>query len=442
MKLLRSLVSTVLCAVLFCLVAACNTSGLVGGECAHGLSACGHSCVNLGSSEANCGSCGFQCDSGEACHAGVCMPSDNTGDDTGRPGTDETDTAPNQSGADASVDSSGHIRDGGGSSSASDADALDGSVSTEPDAGFEDPCFPPYSSAENCGACGVVCTEEAPFCAPSGGTFVCVDGCNDPLQLCADRCVNLVTDPLHCGECGNECPTGLCRNSKCVGGQIGHLVAMCMSYEQLFSSSPQGVLLANAVFLATNKTVRVMMFDAYAPAASRNQMRSVITTAGRTRGRTVRIDTAQSANEIVSGLRLSSYEALVIADMSLAPLNASRDMGRALSTTIDTFTRAGGIVVVASGAAATEMPQFWNSNGASLFDIQSVADVTFLELQNRAPADALAANVLTPFLALTSTCVFDMPAVTDPDTEVVITGPNAGDAGGELPVVLHRVMYP
>jgi hypothetical protein len=215
-----------------------------------------------------------------------------------------------------------------------------------------------------------------------------------------------------------------------------------MSFEQLFSNSPQGVLLANAVFLATNKVVRVMMFDAYAPAASRNQMRSVITNAGRTRGRTVRIDTAQSSGEIVSGLNLANYEALVIADTSFAPVNAARDMGRALSTTIDTFTRAGGIVVIASGAAATEMPQFWNSNGASIFDIQSVADVTFLELQNRAPADALAANVLTPFLALTSSCVFDMPELTDPDTEVVITGPNTGDAGGELPVVLHRVMYP
>lgn len=439
-RALRSLISATLIAVGVALAPGCNTSGLVGGQCAHGLSACGHSCVNLGSSEANCGRCGFECESGEACRAGVCMPSDNTGDDTRQPGTDGTATTSDQSGTNASIDLDASLLDGGDATS--DADILDSSVSTEPEAGFEDPCFPPYSSAENCGACGIACTEEAPFCAPSGDTFTCVDGCNDPLQLCADRCVNLVTDPLHCGECGNECPTGLCRNSKCVGGQIGHLVAMCMSYEQLFGNSPQGVLLANAVFLATNKTVRVMMFDAYAPPASSNQMRSVITNAGRTRGRTVRIDTASNANQIVSGLNLSNYEALVIADMSRAPVNAPRDMGRALSTTIDTFTRAGGIVVVVSGAAATEMPLFWNSNGASLFDIRTVSDITFLELQNRAPADALAANVLTPFLALTSTCVFDMPTVTDPDTEVVITGPNAGDAGGELPVVLHRVMYP
>src|SRR5690606_9158997 len=273
-------------------------------------------------------------------------------------------------------------------------------------------------------------------------TFVCVDGCNDPLKLCADRCVNFVTDPLHCGQCGNECPTGLCRNSKCIGGQIGHLVAMCMSYEQLYDHSPQGVLLSNAVFLATNKTVRVLTYEAYAPPAARNQLRSVITSAARTRGRTVHIDTAPDPSDIVANLTLSNYEVLVIADMSRAPLNAARDMGRTLSTTIDTFARSGGIVVVASGSGAPEMPLFWNSNGANIFDIRTLADVTFSELHNRAPANSLTANVLTPFLALTSTCVFDMPPVNDPDTVVVITAQNTGDAGGELPVVLHRVMYP
>lgn len=432
MNVLRSL----LLSLVLSSIAGCNTSGLVGGACAHGLSPCGHSCVNLGSDEANCGSCGFECDTTEACRAGVCMP----GPDTGGDGTtSDTTTSGAVSEPDASLGTSEPVRDGGLDGAVSEPD---GSVSSAAEGGIEEPCFPPYSSAENCGACGVVCTEEAPFCAPSGDTFACVDGCDDPLQLCADRCVDLVTDPLHCGECGNACPTGLCRDSECVGGQIGHLVAMCMSYEQLFGNSPQGVLLANSVFLATAETVRVMMFDAYAPAAARNQVRQVINSGGATRGRTVRINTARTASEIVAGLRATNYEVLVIADMSLAPANAARDMGRAISTTIDAFTRAGGIVVVASGAAASEMPSFWNSDGASLFDIQGIADITFQELQNRAPADAVAANVLTPFLALTSTCVFDMPAVTDPDTEVVITGPNTGDAGGELPVVLHRVMYP
>lgn len=411
----------------------CNTSGLVGGECARGLSACGHQCVNLGSDEENCGSCGRGCKSDELCRAGTCMQGNETG--STEP-TDSTSTASNASGSSGSSSSTG---DGG--SDAPDSDTTS-DVSTGPEAGTGDPCFAPYNSAENCGACGAACTAEAPFCAPAGDTFECVDGCDDPLRLCADRCVDTTTDPLHCGRCGNACPTGLCRESECVGGHAGHLVALCMSFEQVFANSPQAVLLANAVFLATSPMTRVMVFDAFAPNAAKNQVRSIISSAGATRGRQVRIDVASTPADVVSALKIANYEVLVIADTSLAPSGAVRDMGRAISTTLDSFTQAGGVVVITSGSAATEMPEFWGSDGASLFDVRGVPDVTFTELQNRAPADAVAANVLTPFLALTSTCVLEMSMDVGADTEVVISGLNPGDAGGELPVVLHRVIVP
>src|SRR5690606_2929901 len=101
------------------------------------------------------------------------------------------------------------------------------------DAGPQEPCFAPYNSAEHCGACNAACGAEAPFCAPVEDTFECVDGCPDSLQLCADRCVDVTRDPLHCGRCANACPTGICQDSECVGGSVGHVVAMCMSFEQL-----------------------------------------------------------------------------------------------------------------------------------------------------------------------------------------------------------------
>jgi hypothetical protein len=420
-------------------VSACNTNGLVGNGCAEGFTTCGQSCVNLRSDEQHCGQCGNQCDNGERCRSGRCAP-----------GSDTTDVSPSSSsgdsssskGSDSETTLTSDVVDAGDSSTGrTETGETSEGASTGPDGGFLEPCFPPYNSAEHCGACDSACPASMPFCAPTGDTFHCVSGCREPLLLCADRCTDVTSDPRNCGECGNTCPTGICRDSECVGGQAGgHLVAMCMSFEQLYGDSPQGVLLANAVFLATGETTNVVLFDAFAPTVVKNRMRTLIRDSGAARGRRVTVNVAASVDEVSLALQSNFYDVLVIADTSLARVGSMRDMGRVLAPAMDAFTRSGGVVVVTSGSGATQMPDFWNSRGTNLLDVQGVPDITFEELYNRAPADALAANVLTPFLALTSTCVFEL-ADPGPDTQVIITGKDPNGVG-ELPVVLHRVMLP
>lgn len=419
-------------------VSACNTNGLVGNGCAEGFTACGQSCVNLRTDALHCGECGSRCDDGERCRSGACRPSDTTDVSPGSSSGDSSTSRGNDSETtltSAVVDAGDSETDGTRSGETS------GGTSSEPDGGFLEPCFPPYNSAEHCGACDAACPASTPFCAPTGDTFHCVSGCREPLLLCADRCADVTSDPRNCGECGNACPTGICRDSECIGGQAGgHLVAMCMSFEQLYGDSPQGVLLANAVFLATGETTNVVLFDAYAPTVVKNRMRTLIRDAGAARGRRVTVNVAGSIDEVHTALKANFYHVLVIADTSLATPGIMRDMGRILAPDMATFTQGGGVIVVASGSAATQMPDFWNSRGTGLFDVQGVLDITFTDLHNRAPANALAANVLTPFFALTSTCVFDL-ADPGPDTQVIVTGQNPNGAG-ELPVVLHRVMLP
>lgn len=418
-------------------LSACNTNGLVGNGCAEGFTACGQSCVNLRSDELHCGQCGARCDDGERCRSGACTPSDTT---DVSPSLSSDGSSSSRSDSHTTLTSDVVDAGDSGTNATESGETTDG-TSGEPDAGFIEPCFPPYNSAEHCGACDAACPVSMPFCAPTGDTFHCVSGCREPLLLCADRCTDVTSDPRNCGECGNSCPTGICRDSECIGGQAGgHLVAMCMSFEQLYGDSPQGVLLANAVFLATGENTNVVLFDAFAPTVVRNRMRTLIRDAGAARGRRVTVNVAASIDEARSALQSNFYDVLVIADTSLGNPGIVRDMGRVLAPAMDTFTRDGGVVVVTSGSGATQMPDFWNSRGAGLFDVQGVPDVTFQELHNRAPADALAANVLTPFLALTSTCVFEL-ADPGPDTQVIITGPNPNGVG-ELPVVLHRVMLP
>ena len=68
-----------------------------------------------------------------------------------------------------------------------------------------------FLDTKNCGKCGTVCKLDngTPGCAAPG---VCVIyGCNAPYTNCNDfseGCVNLSSDPEHCGSCTTACSVG------------------------------------------------------------------------------------------------------------------------------------------------------------------------------------------------------------------------------------------
>ena len=66
-------------------------------------------------------------------------------------------------------------------------------------AGGQAPC----TTLADCGA--------VPICEGES----CVD-CFGGYLLCGAYCADLVTDPLHCGACGNVCPTGICQAGVCI----------------------------------------------------------------------------------------------------------------------------------------------------------------------------------------------------------------------------------
>ncbi len=74
-------------------------------------------------------------------------------------------------------------------------------------------CVDPSSDADNCGDCGVEC----PSGVCSGGA--CAGACPPPATLCAGACTDTQSDRGHCGACGNACPAGLsCFQGACVDG--------------------------------------------------------------------------------------------------------------------------------------------------------------------------------------------------------------------------------
>lgn len=93
--------------------------------------------------------------------------------------------------------------------------------SSDPDDG----CETDLSKDDNCGACGVQCPESEPYCAPRAGSnaeqpeYECATGCSTdaPIQ-CGTSCVDIESNPLHCGECDNECETPRHATVFCDGG--------------------------------------------------------------------------------------------------------------------------------------------------------------------------------------------------------------------------------
>src|SRR5271166_4657831 len=161
---------------------------------------CSGICVDTSISQLNCGSCGNACLPGETCCSGVCACNCTTGEKCS-----PIETCCSGTCANLSMDSS------------------------------------------NCGACGQVCHVAAGSASSPGVNIVlgqCVGGsCICPPNLrpawpdwngflvccptinfstmswCLSNgqpaCVDLNTDPNHCGKCGHQCPTG----QVCLGGR-------------------------------------------------------------------------------------------------------------------------------------------------------------------------------------------------------------------------------
>jgi hypothetical protein len=152
--------------------------------CGVGLRDCGTGCTDLRTNDANCGVCGLACASNESCSMGRCILS---GCPTGE-------------------------------------DLCDGI------------CIDTLYDAQNCGGCDVLCgasewcldgscrdcdtSSDCPmgfFCLMGRCTL---EGCSTWETECATAlCVDLYTDPDHCGECFNTCPVrchrGVCNDEIC-----------------------------------------------------------------------------------------------------------------------------------------------------------------------------------------------------------------------------------
>ena len=428
--------------------AACGSSGVVGGNCASGYTVCDGRCVDLQRDPLNCNACGFACELEEGCRRGVCTF--NTEGDAGEGGGagDSGDSGGNGMSGDSGANGNSGTGGTGGSSAASGIGGTGGTGGTggnlgdggDANQGGENGCAPPYDGPTACGDCMTQCVAPSPLCAPDGlGSFICVPACVLPLQQCNGQCVDYNIDANNCGSCGHICPSGICQGGMCVGANVGHVVLACMNYQTPAQNTPQTALMGNAVLLPIRNPVRILAYTQYASAATRAKVDQDIGFAAAARSRTYSITPLANFMTATAALDIADYDVFLIYDQNLAPTGQMATVGGAWQTSsvLDSFTSAGGIVVGLSGGTS-EMDQFFSQSG--LLAVSAQTSVTGSMLYNRAPADALGVNVISPFLAPVDSCTFTTSVVPDANTIFVVrdvAGPAAGN-----PVVVHRVIEP
>ncbi len=426
----------------FALASACTDGGVVGGDCIDGLTACGGVCLDTSSDPNNCGACGNECQGGVACVAGVCGGDGGVVPDSSLDGASDApddgyydgNFPDRDTGADTGDGSTGDGSTGDGSTG--DGSTGDGSTG---DGGDGSTCKPPYDKPSQCGDCFTVCSGATPICSPVDGGYACVPLCTPPLVDCGGKCVDLNSDPLNCGACFNQCPSGICQAGQCVGALPGHVVVGCMDYQQSFQNAPQTVLLGNAVFIPIQDPVRILAYEQYTPPAVKNKVNQTIGWAASAKGRTYATTAVTDPAKVISDLNVLAYDVLLVYDQPNAPAGTLGNVGTSWTNTVTQFAKAGGTIVVLNGGQGTaEMGDLLTNS--TLLPVSGQSNATGSFMYNKAPADAVGINVLSPFIGYKETCTLTTSA--SPSSSLVYVITNGADAGTGQPVVIHRIQVP
>jgi hypothetical protein len=210
--------------------------------------------------------------------------------------------------------------------------------------------------------------------------------CTAPLESCYGACVDLQTDPDHCGSCTHSCASGICTAGHCEGEPWGHIVAIGHDYSAYHAS--QRRVLANAVALGVSSDVGV----AWWPSASASQVhrQAFVTGMGAI---------ARPWHEVVFPTHPSNSFAgidVVIVPPDTVDGETADQSGSAWAAALDAYLRTGGVIIVLEGANGTN---YRFAEGAQLFDVGAPVTVTGQPTAVVDGTDSLAYQVVAPYLA-------------------------------------------
>ncbi|MGE3765600.1 MAG: hypothetical protein AB7L94_25295 [Kofleriaceae bacterium] len=210
--------------------------------------------------------------------------------------------------------------------------------------------------------------------------------CTPPLTACYEMCVDLETDPDHCGSCTHQCASGICSAGHCQGEPWGHVIAIGHDYTS--SHASQRRVLANAIALGASNNVGIAWWPSdTASTVHRQALATGMTAIGRAWHETAFPSAPASS--------FAGIDVVVVGPDTADGDNADAT-GAVWAAALDSFLRTGGVIVVLDGANGTNH-RF--AHGAQLFDVGAPVTVTGQPTAVVDGTDALAEQVIAPYLA-------------------------------------------
>lgn len=234
-------------------------------------------------------------------------------------------------------------------------------------------------------------------------------------------CVDLGSDPDHCGRCGHGCPSGLCAAGACLGAVSGHVVLIGHDYRSFHAASAR--VLANAVGLGLHPVVRVRPWGAAADPMTAAAVVQALTAGMSATGRPWLLAEPAAGPPAAGG-----EDDVFLVLPPRADADAVRALGWSWRSALAAFVAAGGVVIVVDGPGGSAAEVL---RGGGLLEVGPRREVTGGAAEVIAADDALAIGVPSPYLAAAGTVAFEI--VPDSGRAVIATS-------GSGAVVLHRAV--
>ncbi len=244
--------------------------------------------------------------------------------------------------------------------------------------------------------------------------------CTAPDLTCAGVCIDPDTDPMNCGSCGHVCASGLCVAGGCEGDLPGQIVAIGHDFSAWNGAMARA--LGNAAALAPAPDLAIARWRGTSTSLVSASLTMALTT-----GLLVQ---AQAWHAVpwptAPGPTALDLIDVVVIEPQAGAGDQSETAGVTWGPALAGFIDRGGVVIVLEGEGSSS---YRFASGAGVFTTTTPVPVSGQRLVVTAPGDAIASQVVSPYLGAATTVAF-------PDLGTAVVATEDGRT-----VIFHTTRY-